>query len=171
VEAMDLLPTTKPCERGASTPGSPHRRVHTRRSLSFPMRSMTSDPENPKPFVSADPASPHWSEPKYPTDEEIAELPDYVHPATRWSLAVISLVAGCVASGTAVMRIVGGDITERPLPGADPVEVTSAAAAWVGLISGLCWMMAGVTISRGRITATGVWFLLGIVTGIVVTIL
>lgn len=132
---------------------------------------MVTDPTDPRRFDSADPASPLWSEPRYPTDEEIAELPDYVHPATRWALTVIAFVSGCVASAAAVMRIIGGDITERPAPGAAPVEVTSTAAAWVGLVSGLCWMMAGVTMSRGRITATGVWFLLGIITGIVMTIL
>lgn len=120
---------------------------------------------------STDPASPHWSEPKYPTDEEIAELPEYIPPATRWALATISLVAGCVATGTSLMRIIGGDVAPRPAPGAPPIEVTSAAAAWVGLISGLCWIMAGVTMARGRITGTAIWFLLGVISGIVVTIL
>ncbi|MGE0374897.1 MAG: hypothetical protein AB7I48_22195 [Planctomycetaceae bacterium] len=121
-------------------------------------------------YESADPRSPHWSEPKYPTDEEIAALPEYVHPATRWSLAFISFVAGCVAAGMAVMRLVGDRMTAPP-PEGPPLEVTGQAAAWVGLVSGLCWMMAGATISRGRLVGTGIWFLLGMITGVVGTFL
>ncbi len=119
-------------------------------------------------FESTDPASPHWSEPKYPTDEEIAQLPDYIHPATRWSLAFISLIAGCVAAGLSVMRLVG-DKLDVSLVEQPPAEVAGQGAAWVGLICGLCWMMAGITISLGRITATAIWFLLGMISGIAVT--
>lgn len=119
---------------------------------------------------SADPRSENWSEPRYPTEEEIASLPPYVHPATRWSLAFISLVAGCVAAGLSIMRLAG----DRLLPPLvrHPAEVpVSHAAAWVGLISGLCWMAAGITISRGRLVGTGIWFALGVITGLVGTFL
>ena len=121
-------------------------------------------------FESTDPTSPHWSEPKYPTEEEIAQLPEYIHPATRWSLAFISFIAGCVAAGISVMRLVG-DKLDVGLVDQPAIEVAGQGAAWVGLVSGLCWMMAGVTIWRGRIVATGIWFLLGMITGIVVTFL
>lgn len=129
-------------------------------------------------FEPAEPSSHHWSEPKYPTDEEIAELPDYVHPATRWSLAFISFIAGSVAAWTAVMQLAGTsllglfgwDIIE-PLPDAPPLGLAAKASAWFGLICGLCWMMAAITIARGRVTATAIWFLGGIVTGIIGAIL
>ena len=119
---------------------------------------------------SSDPTSPHWPEPKYPTDEEIAALPEYVSPATRWSLGIISFIAGCIASSTAIMRLIGGEVVEPP-PNGPLIDVASQPTAWVGLISGMCWIMAGFTISRGRLTATAIWFLFGIVTGIVVTIM
>jgi hypothetical protein len=111
-----------------------------------------------------------WAEPKYPTDEEIAELPDYVHPATRWSLAFISFIAGCVASATAVMRLVGGANAEIG-PDGQPVQLVSDTAAWCSLMSGLCWMMAAVTVSRGDLKGTAIWFFLGIASGVLVTIL
>ena len=124
-----------------------------------------SDPRPPK----RDPYESPWADLKYPDEEEIAKLPDYVHPATRFSLGVICLVAGGIASVTGLTRILGGEV--EALPGAPPIDPSSLPAAWVGLVSGLCWLMAGVSISAGRVTATGIWFLLGIVTGFIVTIL
>ncbi|MBX3438617.1 MAG: hypothetical protein KF861_14080 [Planctomycetaceae bacterium] len=113
--------------------------------------------------------APSWSEPKYPTEEEIEALPDYIHPATRWSLACIALVAGCVAAGLSVMRILGDEFIPPLVPRGPDAQ--GQAAAWIGLISGLCWMMAGITISRGRMTGTGIWFLLGLLTGLIGTFL
>ncbi len=116
-----------------------------------------------------DPYESPWAEMKYPDEEEIAQLPDYVHPATRFSLGIICIVAGCIAAATALMRILAGEV--EAAPGGLPVDPTNLPAAWVGLVSGLCWLMAGVSISAGRVTATGIWFLFGIVTGVIVTIL
>lgn len=123
------------------------------------------DPRPPK----RDPYESPWAELKYPDEEEIAALPDYVHPATRFGLGIICIAAGCTAAGTGLMRILGGEV--EAVPGAPPIDPTSLPAAWVGLVCGLCWLMAGLTISAGRVTATGIWFLLGMFSGILVTIL
>ncbi len=121
------------------------------------------------PQPTRDPYESPWAELKYPDEEQIAQLPEYVHPATRFSLGLICIVAGCVSSATALMRILGGEV--EVAPGTVQVDPSSLPAAWVGLVSGLCWLMAGISISAGRVTATGIWFLLGIATGVLVTIL
>ncbi|MCA9073444.1 MAG: hypothetical protein KDA93_00320 [Planctomycetaceae bacterium] len=124
-----------------------------------------SDPIRPK----RDPYESPWAELKYPDEEQIAALPDYVHPATRLTLGVLCIAAGSIAMATGLMRILGGEV--EAVPGAPPIDPTSLPAAWVGLVCGLCWLMAGITISAGRVTATGIWFLLGLISGVLVTIL
>jgi hypothetical protein len=96
---------------------------------------------------------------------DVPRASERVHPAIRFGLAIVAIAVGCAAVVTSLMALLAGEVA----PDAEGMAADTGEA-WLMLLSGICWLLAGVCTWRESLTGTAIFFVLGLITGLMVTL-
>lgn len=104
-----------------------------------------------------------------PENIDVPRASTRVNPGVRIALAIVAIAIGCAAISTSVLALIAGDVAPPPDP-AGLRDAPDRGDQWLTLLSGICWFLAGVFTWRGSLWLTTIFFIIGLATGVLVTI-